>query len=479
MALNISRRDFLKTSSVAAAGVTAASLTTPVNAITEKKEKLDPSPLNKWPGRCVLNYNNLQNATPTGGESDDETIVKKMVDDAMKLLTGQLTVGEAWKSIFPDTLSQTSKVAIKVNIVNSMMPSHPFILRGIVEGLKQMEIGGSNFPGSNIYLYDANNNNSFNGAGYTSSLFSDVNMVKSNLSNHGDGAVNNSNYADTLYECDFLINIPGIRGHSCAERFTIGYKSHYGTYPTKYHDNTNIRGYLRDIVGTGPIYNKHVLTVVSALFGLKEGTGPSGSWGSSVYYTEYVKTKDSSSNDPRPNTIVVSTDPVTAEFQAIKIMKIRDGNSYDISDMPKYLQASAGIQGSLSTVLNFGIIDESEMAYGEIINGVIVDPVPINKTNVSMNRDKARLRIFHTPDKHSVFIEFEIPSSYKGKVAEVAIVNVRGVLIRRLYHKILGLRTRVVWDGKDTAGRRVASGKYVITAKIDELNLINSLSLGI
>lgn len=472
----ISRREFLKAS---AGATTVATLASPVAALTPKRVKFDPSPLNKWPGRCVLNYNNQHEATSNGGSDDDLVVIQKMMDDAIMLLVQEPTVGECWKAIFPDTLSQSTKIAIKVNILNSDIPSHPLVVKGIVEGLMQMEIEGENFPASNIYLYDANNNTSFNRAGFSSSLFSDVNLVKDSLSDHGDGALGKK-YADTLNECDFLINIPSIRGHSSCERFTLGFKSHYGTYPASYHDSTNSRGYLRDIVGTGPIYDKHVLTIVSALFGLKEGSGPSGSWGSNFYYTKYVETIDPDSDDPRPNTIVITTDPITAEFQAVKIMRMGHGGGWDVDDMPKYLQASGGIEGSLDTVLNFGIIDESEMIYGEIINEEItvnIDPTDVVNKETSLLKNNIKLMVYSGLSNKSIFIDFTVPSYYTGEKAEITIVNIRGRRVRRLSQKLLGIRTRAVWDCKDTSGRHVAAGKYIVKARIGNMNLVNSVSI--
>ena len=131
--MSITRRAFLKNSVKSTA---AASLAPSLVILSPQKVKAEPSPLNKWPGRCVLNYNNQHNSLPNDGNASDEATVKAMVDDAIKLLTGQSEVGEAWKSIFPAAqLSQSTTIAIKANILNNALPPHPFIIMGMVEGL--------------------------------------------------------------------------------------------------------------------------------------------------------------------------------------------------------------------------------------------------------------------------------------------------------------------------------------------------------
>jgi hypothetical protein len=71
----------------------------------------------------------------------------------------------------------------------------------------------------------------------------------------------------------------------------------------------------------------------------------------------------------------MSTDPVTAEMQTIKMMRLnkKPAGGYGVNDMPKYLRASAGVTGALpDTSLNFGVIDETKMDIRRIINGVVM-----------------------------------------------------------------------------------------------------------
>jgi hypothetical protein len=363
--MSLSRRSFLKT------GAAAASSMLPALGVcsSPKTGAVNPaySPLNKWPGRCVHNYNR----TATENLKANRDVVVAMVDDALTLLTGEKDVGAAWKSIFPETFSDKSKIAIKINILNPKYPPHPFVVVGIVEGLKKMQVDGKPFTASNIFIYDSNNRSSFEEAGFRREYFPGVTLAHHGKTqkDFGDGAHGNTPYTETLHQCDFLINVPGLRGHSgYAGKVTLGFKSHYGTYPPKYHDKMT-QPFLCDINCTGPVFKKTVLTVLGAIFGLKEGHGPKGDADS---YLTYAQKIDAQSTNLTPNTVLMSTDPVTAEFQAIKIMRMRDGKPFTVKSMPAYLRSSAGIPAGLKVNYNIGIIDEAKMDVRRIVNGKAV-----------------------------------------------------------------------------------------------------------
>jgi uncharacterized protein (DUF362 family) len=363
----LSRRVFLKTS----VGAVAASSMLPALGVRASKSKDAAQPsysqLNLWPGRCVHIYN----AGATEGPLVNREVVTGMVDDAIMQLTGEKNVGAAWKKIFPATLSEKSKIAIKVNILNDKYPPHAYVAVGIVEGLKKIMVNGKPFPASNISIYDSNNRATFERAGYLDEYFPGVSLVHHGKTqkDFGDGAHDNTPYAETLNTCDFLINLPGLRGHKgFAGNVTLGFKSHYGTYPPKYH-NVNTQPYLCDINCTGPVYEKTVLTVVGAIFGLREGNGP---WGEADSYLTYAQKIDAKTTQESPNTVIMSTDPVTAEFQAIKVMRMRDGKPCTLESMPDYLKASAGVPTDIGVSYNIGVLAEDKMDVRRIVNGKVV-----------------------------------------------------------------------------------------------------------
>ena len=80
-----------------------------------------------------------------------------MVNDAIMVLTGKSTIGEAWKAIFPDTLTDASKIAIKVPLACAASPCYPHwaTAKAICDGLKAMVINGKSFTGA-ITFFDGN-----------------------------------------------------------------------------------------------------------------------------------------------------------------------------------------------------------------------------------------------------------------------------------------------------------------------------------
>jgi len=129
---------------------------------------------------CVSDRNaSILNTAPGKVPNDDRVIVdlingftvnrprvSNMMDTAVKQLTGQSTVGEAWESLFPDgKLNEQTKVSIKLNLSygehteennwnTTMCPFGPkvAISDAIVYGLSQMLEG--NFPVENITIFD-------------------------------------------------------------------------------------------------------------------------------------------------------------------------------------------------------------------------------------------------------------------------------------------------------------------------------------
>ncbi|OGJ86448.1 MAG: hypothetical protein A2268_01390 [Candidatus Raymondbacteria bacterium RifOxyA12_full_50_37] len=482
----ISRRSFLKTG----ASATAASTLVPaIVGLSSKEVPASPSPLNIWPGRVVLNYENRINPHPTcnqtGGTLSDETTMMAMIDNSIRLLTGIQDVGEAWKAIFPATLSVTSRIAIKINILtDTTIPPHPFLVKGIVEGLKLMSLPGGNFPANRIYIYDGNASADWANKGFTSTNFPDVNLVPSDsqTTRTGDDAgARNRPYSNTLYNCDFLINIPTLRGHSTyAESYTMGFKSHYGTYPTDFHstgdpfaDPSSCPAYLRDINCVGPVYNKTVLTAFCSIYG-HYGSSPSASANS---FLIYAQTKDPATADTRPNTVIMSTDPVTAEFHGVKVRKLQFNQTYNVSDMPNYLRASAGKTSSLSaSPYNIGIIDEADMDYREIINGVITNSGS-EKFSSSASKEKAAMQVNPNPVSPNAYIDFLAPQNSHQKQAVVEISDIKGQIIWRKEVSILGINNRVVWTGVNSRGKRAVPGRYVVSVNLGTKILSNTITL--
>jgi hypothetical protein len=466
--MSITRRSFLKGSAATAAlSVVGGSA---INVLGAETAALANGPGNKWPGRVVVNFNK---SAVTGTTTVNEAVVKQMVDDSIKLLTDQATVGAAWKAVFPSTLSATSKIAIKINILNNGNPApHAFSVMAITEGLQQMDFGGKPLPPENITIYDMNNSNSMDSAGYTAVRFPKIKRVKDTAQVFGDGALNNRSYAKTLNEHNFLINVFSPRGHSIGSTFTIGFKSHFGTYSNPSGMHSNAAASIRDINCTGPVLNKTVLSICSGIFGMKEGNGPGGG---ADNYSTYSKKMDSTSTNVNPTTIIMSTDPVSCDMQTIKMMRLNNGKAYTTADLPDYLKAAGGVTGTLTPVYNIGIIEESAMDVRKIINGL--GTTSTKSTAPKIIGSTAGITATQLRGQNTTFIEFAVPKSYVNQKASIEIVNLNGTMVRELKCSIQGMTNQISWDQTDLNGRMVSCGTYIVKLKSESLGISTRLTL--
>jgi hypothetical protein len=440
-------------------GVAGIALTSRVGKVFAAEKASGTAPLNKWPGRVVINFNK---AGVTSSGVADATVIKKMVDDAILLLTGETTLAAAWQSIFPTSLTATSKIAIKIPVgFNDGLPApHWASVKAITDGLQQMTLNGTNFPVANITIYDMAGTGTFAHAGYTAANFPDISILKDTAIDGGDGALSNRTYAQTLKNADFLINVFSPRGHSIGSSYSIGFKCHYGTYSDPAGMHTDAPQNLRDINCEGPVYNKNVLSVCSGIYGMNEGHGPEGS---ADIYTTYAQSIDITSTNQCPTTIIMSTDPVSAEMQTIKMMRINKSETYATTDMPDYLKASGGVMVSGWLPINtIGIIDESAMDIRKIINGVSMSV--LNPGSNAMSVSGTGIAAHHIKGHNTTFIEFILPDENIGKDACVEIYSSKGALVRKFSRKVLGVRTHFSWDEMNERGGTgpVSKGTYIV-----------------
>ncbi len=485
------RRNFLKT---AAAGTAAIALHPGVGKVLGSSVSFEPGPFNKWPGRVAINFNK----DVVKNDTIDNAVVFSMIDDTIRLLTGKDDVGEAWKSVFPETLSLTSKIAVKVVTYNPYKVGLNWqTVKGVTEGLQKMNFDGTGFPASNITIYELTTSptaNAFTVAGYTAANFPGIIITsdKSKKVKAGDGALNDREYAIALKEADFLINCFNARGHAFGDsdgKFTCGFKSHFGTYtdPNGMHGNpagSAVSKNVREITCAGPVYKKHVLSVCGAIFASNEGNGPGGIMGTDDLrpedFSTYVKAMDDSADVKNPSTVILTTDPVAAETQAIKILRINKNKSYAPSDLPAYVQSAAGIDKSgFNPTYNVGIMDESKMEIYRIINGEIIDgPVAAGKQrSADNNAPSAALSARQIAGSSSAFIEFRVPDTYLGRRATIDIFSGDGRLFRSFVRPVTGLHNHFSWNLRDTRGVRVPAGLYLARLSCGRMKLSAQVSV--
>jgi len=502
------RRDFLKITAAGAAGIALTSGGIDKVFAASARAAAGPSPLNKWPGRVVVNFN--KNARPpvvdttktpptyafnVAPTADQITIIKTMIDDSIKLLTGQTDIGLAWKAIFPATgtnaLSLTTKIAIKLPLGcnNTLSAPHYSSVQAIVDGLTKMDFSGTKFPVANISFYDGACSNNLNTAGYTAANFPGISMVYGSYgTNYTDGAEDNTNtkqqYATVLHNADFLINVFSPRGHgSPFGNFTLGYKNHWGTYinPSNHHNAPEAGQFLRATHCTGVVYNKNVLSICSGIFGQYEGNGPGGTPQNYNVYANYMDPTIllATSANPvasNPTTIIMGTDPVSVEMQSIKVMRVQGKKTYAVADMPDYLRASGGVvvtgtnwppNPSAPTAMdNIGVIDESKMTVLRIQNGVPLSSIAERSHEQSQSFGSA-VAAKQVQGHASTFIEFRLPADHIGKDAAISIFDMKGGLVRRMPRKVLGVLNNLSWDERNGRGALVKKGMYVVQLDCD------------
>lgn len=223
----------------------------------------------------------------TTGSAINESVVQIMMDASIKQLTGIAHVGNAWKSIFPG-INQNSVITIKVNPIEPYLPTHPAFVNCIVNGLSQMEIGGSYFTRNNIIIWDRSESQLSN-AGYTIYDGSDPDIVRCFATNHS-GIGYDTNTPINVYGVtsrpsrilsvmsDYLLNVAVLKTLSIAD-VTLSLKNHYGSIdnPELMHDNLcnpyipSVNQQIRDVIEPNNIQK---LCIIDALFGRYSGDGP-------------------------------------------------------------------------------------------------------------------------------------------------------------------------------------------------------------
>jgi hypothetical protein len=301
---------------------------------------------------------------------------------------------------------------------------------------------------------------------YTKENFPGCTLEFTTLVNGGDGALNNHKYAATLKNADYLINVFSPRGHSYppeGSRFTLGFKSHVGTYASEAKtEGPSLHGKLMEnLVAmncTGPVFNKNVLSVCSGIFGSDEGDLPNDP---ASDYAAYAATMDGSiaSSAVSSSTIMLSTDPIAIEMQTIKMMRINKSVAYNLDSLPPYLQASAGIAGKMQgTVYNIGIINEKDMDIRRIKNEVIMTGV----TDVSRSRARRDGIFVSVAPGRTTFIEFSLPGQRFGRSASISIHGIDGRPVYQRELRVLGEMNQYYWDNRGMNGAAVGPGTYVI-----------------
>ena len=268
----LNRRDFIKSAGLLTG---TALLARPILANAPQTEpSTDPM------SRVVV----VTDDACTTGTTIHPDIVQVLIDEGIKCYTEITNVGEAWKSIFPG-ITTNSVIGIKVNCINSSVPSNLETAQAIVNGLTQMPVPGG-FDPNNIIIWDRTNSELQSG-GYTINTGttgvrcygtnqSGVGYIYSiNLNVNGVTSHPSRIFAEQI---DYLINLAVIKDHSSSGA-TMCLKNHYGSVSNigSMHGGNcdpyipSLNQQLGEVLG-----DKEKFCIIDSIFGVNSG-GPGGS----------------------------------------------------------------------------------------------------------------------------------------------------------------------------------------------------------
>jgi uncharacterized protein (DUF362 family) len=419
---DISRRDFLKYLGIGAAGLVAG----PKLALAGRGSRLLPA---TDASRVVECYND----NATSGSVINEAVVQSMMDESIKALTDITDVGEAWKSIFPG-ISADSVIGIKVNCINSALPTHRQVVNAIVSGLARMQFAKTQFPKNNTITWDRTNSELTN-SGYTVYTGSDPatpRVFGTNQSGVGYDTgvtfnVNGStqNPSKILSQTvDYLIDAAVLKTHSQGV-VTLCMKNHYGSVhsPGSLQHSAgcspaipSLNQQIRDVITPNNIQK---LFIIDGLFGLYSG-GPGGS------------------PNFNPKLMIMSRDPVACDFRGQQVINI-ERQSRGLSQLnaaqittaaqPPYSLGTTDIE--LIRLVNVGV---NEPGRSEVTPGLDVRPLPL--------RDRGT-------------VSFSLP---RGGHVRVDLVDGSGRVAARVFDGALGRGSHRI----EYRGNGLRAGSYVL-----------------
>lgn len=434
---NPSRRDFLKTSAlaaaaaasgVAAAGETLARAEEPGSRSAPQPQRLGHN--NTLPGRIAI-YHDAEMEAQLSTINRDR--VEQVVHHGVRLLTEIDDTAAAFESLLPD-LHSGSTIAVKVNCIGPCDTRWETI-RGLVSGLAQM-LGGT-YDISQVIVYDPRN------------LYyhyyrceEDYLQINGNCPNIQHTADCYSGYypygshqlSNFIIDSDYVINVPVLKSHDRPNnQLTLALKNHYGSCCPQNLCN-NVPGMLT--LNADPyIKEKTALVLMDGLRGTYNGgpTVPAQSW---LTYPEQT-----------PNTLFFSTDPVTNEYwgrDTINAERIAHG----WSEKP-----APWIEEASGDPYNLGISDPELMDVRYYDPTGVADEQPlVAATFLAPN--------VPNPFTSGTTLRLRMATSAS---ARLTITDAAGRVVRRLGERAYPPGySEIRWDGRDDRGQQAAAGAYFV-----------------
>ena len=261
----IKRRDFIKNLSLAALGTT----------ISARRHGFSSQRIPEAGPRSKVAIIRDPKASMDKGQSIDPERVQNMMDTAIKGLTGQKNVADAYAFLFPKQ-EKNDIIAIKVNCMHThaFTESSHKTIDAIVNGLKSA--GNSE---NNVIMFDWKNED-LASCGYTRNTgATGVRCFGNDEKGWGYEEVEVSpggasvHLSKILTRCTHLINIPVLRDHPTIG-VSLSLKNLYGSVdsPSSLHGpNFTCEPHIAELNALDPIKTKTRLIVLPALVGVYEG----------------------------------------------------------------------------------------------------------------------------------------------------------------------------------------------------------------
>ncbi|MBD3322013.1 MAG: DUF362 domain-containing protein [Chitinivibrionales bacterium] len=455
-----SRRNFLKSTTAGAAGLAIA------GSGVKKAE-------GAWPSSGTMEINpevpNLrvvcchdESMIPDGqvetsfqaqNEAIDKDKLALNMDRMAIALTGKTTAQEAWDTIFqfPSKPRNEVKVAVKVNCINSSNMPRIAIVKKVCDELTARDVepenitvydGCSGAHGNSKYTYYTESNRDLTGISvldYRNGT-DDGDWSSETTVQIPDG-LDDHQCMTTVTDSDILINCGVNKGHGTNRGgATLCMKNHFGTFNPKPDSNHMGNAFMfaanksNAILGGTPV--RQQLCIVDSLWSRNTGPGD-------------VPTD-------APARILMGTFAPAIDWATCK--KVRN----EILEYSRSMNATAlSAQENFAREFNYSVNDFENMDYIELQEAQVLS-YPNGKKQ-SRNSYPLEVKIARGSSS-TALATFNF--SLKPENIRISIYDLTGALIyKQNAYAVDRGRNIVLWYGKDSSGKPVAAGKYVMHAE--------------
>jgi hypothetical protein len=354
----------------------------PLKVVSHYAPAAVPGMPGPYPGRVVLVKSDTSVDTATGAANDD--VVREMMAQGMRTLTGASTTSEAWRRFF----APSDVVGIKVNC-----GGYPHVISAyeiVAETVKQLTAIG--VPLSQIYLYERFQNQ-LDEVNYAPHLPEGLQIVAAERANRN---TDNSGYdPETYLEANLfgeedtrsnmmrlvskrltkIINIPNMKDHGATGVTGCLKNVAYGSFSNVARTHQAGKSHTYSVVGTlasiEPLRSRTVLQIMDGLRGVWHG-GPFARTTRYVFY---------------PRQIMFGTDPVAIDRLLLDIIdnKRREQGAISIWDRsPASLKIDDGRARDADPNVNIIIREPGHVEFASSLGLGVHDLAKIKVQNVTI-----------------------------------------------------------------------------------------------